>query len=218
MIFFNPWGGCKFILRSKNGGLVKIYDHHIRPDSVYKSILISSETTVSETLRLLWSCYPQLDCQHLCLFEYCPDQDFETIINGDQCLLGLVETWEEGIEHKFVIKVIERDKEAEYDCKNKDENIEDNLWSENQRIIVQQSVRKKNFLRTMIGELSESDDTILSRTGDICIDDDTDSVESELSISDEEDDRKHLKVDSMSTSEGDDLTNESPVMIDSFFT
>ena len=34
MISCNPWGGCKFILRSKTGGLVKIYDHHIRPDSV----------------------------------------------------------------------------------------------------------------------------------------------------------------------------------------
>ena len=66
--------------------------------------------------------------------------------------------------------------------------------SENQSIIIQQSVRKKNFLRTMIGERDDSgnDDTILSRLVHICINDDTESVESELSISDEEDYRKHI--------------------------
>lgn len=87
--------------------------------------------------------------------------------------------------------------------------------SEDQSNIVQQSVRKKNFLRTMI---AENADSIFPRTGEILINDDTNSVESELSTSDEEDDRKYLKDESMSTSEEDDFTNESPVMIDSFFT
>ena len=66
--------------------------------------------------------------------------------------------------------------------------------SENQSIIIQQSVRKKNFWRSMIGERddSENDDTILSRLVHICINDDTESDESELSISDEEDYRKHI--------------------------
>ena len=131
---------------------------------------------------------------------------------------GVMDTWEECIEHKFVIKVVESDKVAEYDYKDKDEYIKDNQRSENQSNIIQQSVRKRNFLRTMIGDLSESDDTFLSRTVDIGIDDDTDSVESELSISDEEEYRKHLRDDSMSTSEEEDLKIESPVMIDSFFT
>ena len=71
--------------------------------------------------------------------------------------------------------------------------------SENQSNIIQQSVRKRNFLRTMIGDISESDDTFLSRTVDIGIDDDTESVESELSISDEEEDNKYHKDDLMST-------------------
>ena len=89
---------------------------------------------------------------------------------------------------------MQREKVYEYDCKDTDEYIEDNQMTANQSNSIQQSVRKKNFLRTMIGEKdnSENDDTILSRLVHICINDDTDSVEIELSISYEEDYRKPL--------------------------
>ena len=66
LISCNPWHvECKFILKSKTGGRVKIYDDQIRPDSVYKSIIISRETTVGDSLAILHNCYPHpmLDSQ-----------------------------------------------------------------------------------------------------------------------------------------------------------
>ena len=57
MISCNPWAGCKFILQAKQGGLVRVYDHLVRPESVYKCLIISEETTVGDTIGILRSCY-----------------------------------------------------------------------------------------------------------------------------------------------------------------
>ena len=57
MISCNPWSGCKFILQAKQGGLVRVYDHLVRPESVYKCLIISEETTVGDTIGILRSCY-----------------------------------------------------------------------------------------------------------------------------------------------------------------
>jgi hypothetical protein len=169
IISCNPWGGCKFILRSKTGGLVKIYDHHIRPDSVYKSILISSDTTVSDTLNMLWSCYPQQDCQYLCLFAYYPDQDYETIIDGCQCLLDVMKAWEEGTEYKFVVKSIKRPIEP-HTAINEQIRCE-----ENQSKILQYSFRKGDFMKTKKNSFNSENETsrLFSMTVDSSIDSDT---------------------------------------------
>ena len=57
MISCNPWAGCKFILQAKQGGLVRVYDHLVRPESVYKCLIISEDTTVGDTIGILRSCY-----------------------------------------------------------------------------------------------------------------------------------------------------------------
>ena len=57
MISCNPWSGCKFILQAKQGGLVRVYDQLVRPESVYKCLIISEETTVGDTIGILRSCY-----------------------------------------------------------------------------------------------------------------------------------------------------------------
>ena len=57
LLLCNPWQGAKFILRAKAGGRVRVYDDQIRAESVYKSIIISRETTVADTLQLLAGCY-----------------------------------------------------------------------------------------------------------------------------------------------------------------
>ena len=201
MISCNPWGGCKFILRSKTGGLVKIYDHQIRPDSVYKSIIISRETTVSDTLSILWSCYPQLDCQNLCLAEYSPTEDFERILDGGQCPLQLMEAWGEEYEYRLVIKL--RDAEDDDDENDPpDEHIFSRLVITNSNM--RQSVRKKTFLRSMIGDLKEDKDYIVEGGSDI-------SIANESAYAED---------DSMSTSSSGDSVNiiSDTLVIDSFYT
>ena len=39
---------------------------------------------------------------------------FERILDGELCLLGLMETWEDGIEHMLVINIAQRDKVYEF--------------------------------------------------------------------------------------------------------
>ena len=90
MISCNPWGGCKFILCSKPGVLVKIFSHNIWQDSVYKSIIISRDTTVTDTVSMLWSCYPSLKGQDLSLVECFPDYS-ERLLEGWQCALEVMD-------------------------------------------------------------------------------------------------------------------------------
>ena len=96
LISCNPWGGCKFILRAKSGGRIKIYDDQIRPDSVYKSIIISQETTVSDTLEILLNCYPQLsqlEHHNICLYETDMATGHERLLDSDMCPLVITEEW-----------------------------------------------------------------------------------------------------------------------------
>ena len=162
---------------------------------MYKSILISSETTVSDTLSMLWSCYPQLNSQYLCLFEYCPDQDYERILNGDQCPLEVMRTWEEGMEYKFVLKLV---KSPVVPLTAIDEKISP---KETQNKILPDSLRKSDDLKTEKFSINceNQSSKLFSMTVDISINgdtigdtaSDTESDESELNISDEEE--YHLK-------------------------
>lgn len=45
----------------KHGGLVRVHTSSIQPNSQYKSLLISEETTSDELLSLLLSCYNVLE-------------------------------------------------------------------------------------------------------------------------------------------------------------
>ena len=152
IISCNPWGGCKFILQSKPGVKVKIYDHQIRPDSVYKSIIISKETTVSDTLCMLWSCYPQLDCENLGLFEYSPSLGCERPLSGDQRLCEAMIAWREDSRLTIKLKGKEREvAESKYEVHEKQSNCMKTMMGSS---IIQQLLRKKIFFRSMIGDES----------------------------------------------------------------
>ena len=64
--------------------------------------------TVSDILSMLGSCYPQQYCHFLCLFVYCPDQEYERILDGDLCLLGVMETWADDNMHMHLIKAVKK--------------------------------------------------------------------------------------------------------------
>ena len=72
LITCNPWGTCKFRLKSRQGGLVKIHDSEIRTDSVYKSIILSQDTTVEDTISILRNCYHREGNEEdYSLYEFC---------------------------------------------------------------------------------------------------------------------------------------------------
>ena len=241
LISCNPWGGCKFILRSKTGGRVKIYDDQIRPDSVYKSIIISRETTVSDTLEILLSCYNNLlDNQNIALYETNTRSGEERLLESDQCPLLVSEEWSKEAkdsDKRFVVKF--RRSTAVTSSESVGPGDNGGTLTQGDFIIVKrnnflrQSTRKKNFLRSMICV------TGALKTVDINIDSDslgdTGSEASELNTSEEEYKEykeeykeykeefssprtRHGKTDAMEYSEEDESIVDTSVILESFFT
>ena len=56
MMKCNPWRDSKLRLSSKPGGFIRVYDTVIMPDSVYKSLYISSDTTVRDVISIALTC------------------------------------------------------------------------------------------------------------------------------------------------------------------
>lgn len=243
LISCNPWGACKFILRSKTGGRVKIYDDQIRTDSVYKSIIISRETTVSDTLEILLSCYNNLlDNQNIALYETNTRTGAERLLESDQCPLLVTEEWTkeardtsggggEPGERRFVVRFRPGVKSSESvgpvtgageltqgDTRDRPPG---GFIIVKRNNFLRQSVRKKNFLRSMIcvtGALKAVDINIDS---DSLGDTETESEASELNTSEEEDTSprtRHAKSDPMEYSEEDESLVDSSVILESFFT
>ena len=226
LISCNPWGGGKFILRAKSGGMVKIYDDQIRTDSVYKSIIISRETTVADTLSILLCCYHGLDNTQLCLYESDTNSGRERLLDPDLCPLKIQEDWRDFSqterEHKrFVVRFHDSDPKT---CK--EPHVPAVFSDENGFIIVKrktflrQSVRKKDFLKSMIcGGLKPVEINISTDSNSIG-DTETESDESELSElnASEEDFSDHqTKLSSLELSE-DETPRTSTVILESFFT
>lgn len=57
----HPKGDSRFCLQMKPGGLVRVHTSALQPTSLYKSLVISEETTSDELLGLLLSCYGSSD-------------------------------------------------------------------------------------------------------------------------------------------------------------
>jgi hypothetical protein len=214
LISCNPWGDCKFILCSKMGGVVKIYDHHIRTDSVYKSLIISRDTTVRDTLTILRSYYHSLQCMHLTLGEECAITGRERILQQDQHPLQVMEAWHQDTQYRLVLRF-----NKEYEKRNLMMADEGSM-----RVADPKSGRKMESLRVNKFKHRHEEEMrpVVCRTVHINIYSDTvydtDSNDSELDISEEEEYMKELKDSSMSISEEEDSTHEGCVIIESFFT
>ena len=226
LISCNPWGGGKFILRSKSGGMVKIYDDQIRTDSVYKSIIISRETTVADTLAILLCCYHGLENSQLCLYEADTSSGRERLLDQDLCPLKIQEDWRdlsqtEREQKRFVVRFHSSDpktrKEPQVPAVFSDEN---GFIIVKRKTFLRQSVRKKDFLKSMIcGGLKPVEINISPDSNSIG-DTETESDESELSElnTSEEDFSDHqTKLSSLELSEGE-IPSTSTVILESFFT
>ena len=221
LISCNPWGGGKFILRSKSGGMVKIYDEKIRNDSVYKCIIISQETTVADTLSILLCCYHGLDNSRLCLYESDPDSGQERLLDLDLCPLQIKEEWRESEHKRFVVRFHNSDTNT-----SKEPNVpvfsdENGFLIVKRKSFLRQSVRKKNFLKSMIcGGLKAVEINIEPDSNSIGdTETETESDESELNMSEEDFADHQAKLSSLELSEEDSLDGSNgTVILESFFT
>ena len=102
MISCNPWGGCKFILQAKQGGLVKVFDHLVRPDSIYKSLIISEETTAGDTVRILRCCYREGEEGDLHLWEV--SGAVERRLGDEERPLVVMASWKEEEDRRLLLR------------------------------------------------------------------------------------------------------------------
>ena len=136
MISCNPWATPKFILQTKQGGLVKVFDHLVRVDSVYKSLIISEETTVRDTIQILRSCYREdEEGKEVDLRLWEVGGGAERLLGEEEKPLKLMEAWTKESSRKFLLRSIARSTlEESPKC------LENN-----------QSLLKKRFLWSMLG-------------------------------------------------------------------
>lgn len=60
----------RFCLQMRPGGLIRVHTSALQPTSLYKSLVISEETTSDELLALLLTCYNSNDpVEQFCLYE-----------------------------------------------------------------------------------------------------------------------------------------------------
>ncbi|XP_049549305.1 uncharacterized protein LOC125960142 [Anopheles darlingi] len=80
----HPKGDSRFCLQQKPGGLIRVHTSALQPNSQYKSLLISEETTSDELLSLLLSCYNSLEpVEQFSLYEVCPGQEYQRKLHPD---------------------------------------------------------------------------------------------------------------------------------------
>jgi len=102
----NPWGECKFTLQTKKGGLVRVYDSVLMKESNFKSLLISSDTTVEDVVRILFHCYglPTLQTNAFCLYEHCKTQSYERKLNNSDRPLAVQDSWLDPEQFRLVLR------------------------------------------------------------------------------------------------------------------
>jgi len=155
LITCNPWGTCRFRLKAKQGGLIKIYDGEVRTDSVYKSIIISQDTSVEDTLNILGTCYGARDGSKLHLFEVDLESGEQRLLGSQEKPLEVKEDWEKSSQKVFQLRRIEDEDEVDeaFPCDTVDS---EEMFTRGlvRNSVLRQSVRKKQFLKSMISERS----------------------------------------------------------------
>ncbi|XP_055642198.1 uncharacterized protein LOC129778994 [Toxorhynchites rutilus septentrionalis] len=80
----HPKGDSRFCLQQKPGGLIRVHTSVLQPNSQYKSLLISEDTTSDELLSLLLSCYNSAEpVEQFSLYEVCPGQEYQRKLHPD---------------------------------------------------------------------------------------------------------------------------------------
>ena len=101
-----PHQDIKFSLVTRRGGLVKVYDSCLMSASLYKSLLISDYTTVSELIQLLLHCYDSDSSpSHFALYEVCPQKKWERRLHENELPLMIQKEWTIGDLYFFQLRL-----------------------------------------------------------------------------------------------------------------
>jgi hypothetical protein len=170
MISCNPWGTCRFRLQARQGGLIKVYDGDVRTDSVYKSIIISHDSSVSDTVDILEACYNLPSDVALRLYEVDVETGDMRLLDNSEKPLDVKDEW--GKQGRKIFRIEKTKDKLKRSLKSRCNIINGNLELENNQNMatlannptaelfsrstlvrntyLRQSVRKKQFLTSMI--------------------------------------------------------------------
>ncbi|KAF0306528.1 hypothetical protein FJT64_021983 [Amphibalanus amphitrite] len=99
-----PLFRCRFTVRMRHGGLVKVYDSVLMAESQYKSLLVSDRTSVDQLVQLLLTCYKSNESVHnYSLYEVCRTTSFERKLHADDRPLAIQQEWSSLAEYSFVL-------------------------------------------------------------------------------------------------------------------
>ena len=155
LISCNPWGTCRFRLKARQGGLVKIYDGAVRTDSIYKSIIISQDTTVADTVDILESCYAKQDGRQLELVELDQSTGNTRLLDARDKLLELQdELGKDDTSKVFQLRHVDilTPPTSPLTTVTPSSILQDSFSRAGlvRNSVLRQSVRKKQFLKSMI--------------------------------------------------------------------
>ncbi len=183
LIACNPWGACRFRLQARQGGLIKVYDGEVRADSVYKSIIISHDSSVLDTLDILESCYNLPNNVALRLYEVDLESGDTRLLDNSEKPLDVKDDWSKLSRKIFRLEKTNDGKkrhlkagldileanDSGIDVSN-GKNPPAELFTRSTLVrntYLRQSVRKKQFLKSMINDphllrISSSNNSIMT--------------------------------------------------------
>ncbi|KAH8413942.1 hypothetical protein KR009_000640 [Drosophila setifemur] len=102
----HPKGESRFCLQLKPGGLIRVHTSALQPNSQYKSLVISEETTSDDLIQLLLGFYNSPDpVEKYSLYEVCPGQECQRkLYPGDFPLRAQAERMMHGEVCHFLVR------------------------------------------------------------------------------------------------------------------
>nr|CAH0099692.1 unnamed protein product [Daphnia galeata] len=91
-----PRGGSRFSIQMRRGGLVRVHDSVLMPNSQYKSLLISERTTIDDLIELLLRCHSNNErIERFSIYEVCniPGYEHERKLHPDDLPLNVQTAW-----------------------------------------------------------------------------------------------------------------------------
>ena len=112
MITVAPWSLSKFILVTEQQVMIRVWDN-ISQNVVFRSLMISSDTTVGATLKMLHHYLPDVDQDSLGLYEQSELLQFSRRLNDDEVVLKISDSWSQDCKFRFLLDLDKRKKNRE---------------------------------------------------------------------------------------------------------
>lgn len=101
-----PRGGSRFSIGMRSGGLVRVHDSVLMPNSQYKSLIISERTTIDDLIELLLRCHSNNErIERFSIYEICtiPGYEYERKLHPDDLPLNVQVAWKNNATHSAAV-------------------------------------------------------------------------------------------------------------------